>query len=186
MTLMTKTKVAGSTKSEVRALDDRELIDRVIARDDAAWKEFMRRYQPKIRGAIFSVLKKYAPVLNSDAREDILQDFYLSLLDRDAYKLRVFDPKKGRNLGSWLNLLACNSAFDHARKIVSHPRTSDIDDLIEEQDRASEEHEHDDSAIEDRAATKHDVLDAHVWWKAAQATKKAEREARYTNKKEEK
>ena len=64
-----------------------------IARDNAAWKEFMRRYQPKIRGAIFSVLKKYAPVLDSDAREDILQDFYLSLfvfLFLLLLKLRIF------------------------------------------------------------------------------------------------
>lgn len=169
-----RTKAASESRAGAKVnpqgLSERELVDRVIANDGAAWMELQRRYEKSIRGAIFGVLRRYAAVLESDAREDVMQDFYLSLLENDRRRLRVFDPSRSK-LSTWLRLLACNKATNHARKVVNRPRTIDIDELLAQEDFAAEE----DETGEVRSGApreRYDVLDAHVWWKAAKAAKK--------------
>src|SRR4051812_48486963 len=160
----------SNTKVNFREVNDEALVAGVLANDDAAWRELVRRYERNVRGAIFSVFRRYAKVLNSDAREEVLQDFYLSLLENDRYKLRVFDASRSK-LVTWLRMIACQKATDHARKVANRPRTVDLDELLDQEDYDSEE----DATVEGRSTTakkRHDVLDAHVWWKAAQAAKK--------------
>lgn len=100
----------------------------------------------------------------------MLQDFYLSLLENGRARLRVFDAKRSK-LGTWLRMIACQKATDHARRVANRPRTIDLDELLEQEDFDPEEA----NVVDGRstiAKQRHDVLDAHVWRKAAQAEKK--------------
>ncbi len=164
--------VGGSTRSAtLREASDMALLTLVINHDDVAWAEMMRRTQPQVRGAIYAILKRYAPVLSSDARADILQDFYVKLLDNDMARLRVYNAARGK-LSSWLNLIAYQAAIDHARKIADRPRLVDLDELLAEEAYAPEEH----GDVEGkRQLRKYDVIDAHIWWQARQAERKSSR-----------
>lgn len=58
----------SKTRVNYEEVGEQELVAGVLASDGAAWIELMRRYERPVRGAIFGVLRRYAPVLNSDAR----------------------------------------------------------------------------------------------------------------------
>lgn len=165
-----ETNSQSKTRTNYGEVGEQELVAGVLASDGAAWIELMRRYERPVRGAIFGVLRRYVPVLHSDARDEVLQDFYLNLLENSRARLRVFDAKRSK-LGTWLRMIACQKATDHARKVANRPRTVDLDELLEQEDFDPEEV----NAVEGRTATakeRHDVLDAHVWRKAARAAKK--------------
>lgn len=90
-------------KSET-ALSDRELRERAVAGDTAAFASIMYRY----RLPVFSFIRRY--VGGSDDAHDLLQQVFIAAwqsLDR-------YDP--GRPLGRWLTAIALNKCRDHSRK----------------------------------------------------------------------
>src|SRR5207302_300612 len=128
------------------------------------------------RSAIFFIVKKYAPVLGNDARDEILNDFYLGLLENDRRKLRAFRSERG-TLKNWLQIIARHTALDHVRKVVNRPRLVDIDEFLADEDHAPEEAASDELSC-NLSAKRFDVVDARAWWLADQAAKKAVRRPR--------
>jgi hypothetical protein len=92
------------------------LLRAVLENDAAAWREFVRRFEPVLRFQIGRVLARHRAVLQSDAVDEIVSDFYLDILKNDMRKLRVYDPTRSAQLDSWLGLLASQAAIRHVRK----------------------------------------------------------------------
>jgi DNA-directed RNA polymerase specialized sigma24 family protein len=160
-------------KIDWRKADDRTLVDGAIAGINGAWIELMRRFNPALQATVFAVLKKYGRVLGNDVRGDIVQDFYLSLLENDKRKLRVWDPAKGRKLGSWLGLLICQTAINEVRRVVTRPVHIDLDEVLEREDFAPEENEgHDGDETMMTPARRYDLGDARSCWQSPRTTKR--------------
>src|SRR6185503_1930173 len=66
---------------------------------------------------------------------EIFGDMCCGLLRDDLHKLRAYDPARGAKLGSWLGLLAINSAYDYLRQTSRRPL---LDKLDRAPDRASD------------------------------------------------
>jgi RNA polymerase sigma-70 factor (ECF subfamily) len=106
---------------------DAELLASVLGRSQKAWVEFVRRYRGLIYRCIGKVTAKYAALLDREAIEDIFGDVCLNLLRDDMHKLRAYRDDRGSKLGSWIGLIAINTAYDYLRCLARQPRLEQID-----------------------------------------------------------
>jgi RNA polymerase sigma-70 factor (ECF subfamily) len=121
---------------DYRTLADGPLLDRVLARDQVAWRELIRRFRGLIFRCITKVSGKYDAVLSNEDVNEIFGDVCFNLLRDDMRKLRAYDPERGAKLGSWLGLLAINTAYDYLRQTSRRPL---LDRLDGAPDRAGDE-----------------------------------------------
>lgn len=105
----------------ISALTDAQLLERLLSREEAAWREFHRRYDRMVWTCIHRVLTRFSAVVASDALHEIRAGFYASLLVNDMHKLRTFEVSRGNKLGSWIGLLAINATWDHLRACARRP-----------------------------------------------------------------
>lgn len=86
------------------------LLEEVLARNQRAWAELVRRHEPAIRDAVREI------VCDSDDVDDVVGAFWLRMLERDMRWLRAFAPDNGTDLCAWLSIHAAQIANDHRRK----------------------------------------------------------------------
>jgi RNA polymerase sigma-70 factor (ECF subfamily) len=86
------------------ALADRELVNRITARDPVAFEALMRRYNTRLFRTARAILKDDAEA------EDAVQDAYI-----DAYR-HMADFQGGSQLGTWLVRITVNRALMRLRK----------------------------------------------------------------------
>lgn len=118
---------------------ERQLLRRVLVSDQRAWTELLRRYRPLIYRCITKVTLRYAPGLGSADIDEIFAEVLLALLRDDMRKLRMYNPRRGTKLSSWIGMISINAAYDHLRSVGRRPqldRIEGITDTCEEQDRS--------------------------------------------------
>src|SRR4030095_16062760 len=97
--------------------DEAELLARMIADDEAAWREFNRRYSRLIYRCITKVTARFMTVVGPDDVREIYAMLCVGLLSRDKHKLKSYQPDKGNKLGSWIGMLAIHTAYDFLRTV---------------------------------------------------------------------
>jgi len=115
------------TPVDHRSLSDTDLLQAVFTKDQAAWRELLRRFRSLIFRCITKVAGKYDAVLSNEDVNEIFGDVCINLLRDDMRKLRVYDPARGSKLGSWLGLLAINTAYDYLRATSRRPLLDKLD-----------------------------------------------------------
>jgi RNA polymerase sigma-70 factor (ECF subfamily) len=118
-----------------RDMSDGPLLESVLSKDGVAWNELIRRYRALMFRCITKVAAKYDAVLSNEDANEIFGDMCCNLLRDDMRKLRAYDAARGAKLGSWLGLLAINSAYDYLRQTSRRPM---LDKLDHAQERASD------------------------------------------------
>jgi RNA polymerase sigma-70 factor (ECF subfamily) len=111
-----------------RTLTDQALLPLVLARDEQAWTELVRRYRGLIYRCITKVTAKYGRRISQDDVNEIFADVCVNLLVDDMRKLRAYDPARGSKLGTWLGLLAIHTAYDHLRVTCRRPSTDPLNE----------------------------------------------------------
>lgn len=107
--------------SDLISLNDVDLIDRLLAHDNSAWREFVRRYDRLVWRCIAKVTVRFATVLGPEDIREVHANFYGALMANDFHKLRMFKPEKGNKLGTWIGMLAINCAWDYLRSVSRQP-----------------------------------------------------------------
>lgn len=100
--------------------DDAELVRDMLLHDEAAWRAFMRRYDPLIYATIDRIMRGFARRTDVE-RDDVYASLMLGLLARDMHRLRTFDFTRGTKLSSWIVLLASNATWDRLRAARREP-----------------------------------------------------------------
>src|SRR5689334_4465194 len=121
----------AQTPVDHRSLSDGDLLEAVLTKDQAAWRELIRRFRSLIFRCITKVAGKYDAVLSNEDVNEIFGDVCINLLRDDMRKLRVYDPARGSKLGSWLGLLAINTAYDYLRATSRRPMLDKLDGAVE-------------------------------------------------------
>lgn len=116
---------------DLRALDDDHLLARVLDKDERAWRELLRRFRALVFRCITRVAARYDTVLSNEDANEIFGDVCVNLLRDDMHKLRAWDPARGSRLGSWLGLIAINTAYDYLRATARRPILDKIDGALE-------------------------------------------------------
>jgi integrase/recombinase XerC len=83
-------------------LADHELVRLAVAGNQAAWREIMLRHDQPLRTAVLDASLMASP--SSAELDDLMGDFWLSLIEGDMRRLRRFDPARGAPLQSWLTI----------------------------------------------------------------------------------
>ena len=111
----------------MRDLTDEELRGRLLLRDGRAWREFHRRFDRLIYRCIHKVTGRFRRLVSEDDVQEVYAQLLLNLTTRDMRKLRRFNPMRGSKLGSWIGLLATNTAWDHLRALSRRPMSTELD-----------------------------------------------------------
>ena len=106
---------------------DRELLARVLRREERAWNELVRRYRALIYRCITKVTNKYAPYAANADVDEVFAEVLVSLVRDDMHKLRMYDPSRGTKLGSWIGIIAVNAGFDYLRGTLRRSSTDRLD-----------------------------------------------------------
>jgi RNA polymerase sigma-70 factor (ECF subfamily) len=120
-----------------------ELLSRLLAREERAWRELVRRYRPLVFRCITRVTTRHAPDLAAADLDDIHAEVLARLVKDDMRKLRMYDPARGARLSSFIGMISINAAHDFLRGLGRRPVCTDapvpeppehrtpLDDVIE-------------------------------------------------------
>lgn len=111
-----------SAATEATECDERDLLERMLARQPRAWREFHVRYDRLVHRCIQKVTGRFTGVLSSEDVREIHAMFLYNLTTHDMRRLRRFEFERGNKLGSWLGMLAMNTAWDYLRVVARQPR----------------------------------------------------------------
>jgi RNA polymerase sigma-70 factor (ECF subfamily) len=101
---------AGALNDGGRAPDsDGDLVDRVLAGDQRAFTELVRRHDPRLRGVAYRLLG------DRHRMEDAMQEAYLRAY-RSLHRFR-----RDAELGSWLYRIVANACIDELRRTGRGP-----------------------------------------------------------------
>lgn len=101
--------------TELRSLEDRELIARVGQSDRVAFRELYERHAP----CLLAALRRLCPGTEC---EDLLQEVFLAVWRRSS----LYRPERGEPL-TWLFAILRNKVIDHRRRLAARPRYEELD-----------------------------------------------------------
>lgn len=94
----------GKTRVEYRKTEEAELVRRVQAEDELAFREIVDRYQSKVFSIIYGILR------NRNDAEDIAQQVFTKVY----FSIRSFDFRS--SLLTWIYKITVNECYDYLRK----------------------------------------------------------------------
>ena len=106
---------------------ERELLASVLRNEHRGWNELVRRYRGLIYRCITKVTNKCAPYASNADADEVFAEVLMGLLRDDMHKLRMYDPTRGTKLGSWIGIIAVNTAYDFLRGSFRRPAGDRLD-----------------------------------------------------------
>ena len=103
---------------DLKALSDKELADRCCTGDHRAWHFLVENFGKAIYFGINKVRAKYNARLPVEDMEDLFQDVFIALHERDYHRLRLY---KGTSpLRNYLITISMNRTIDALNKRKNH------------------------------------------------------------------
>jgi RNA polymerase sigma-70 factor (ECF subfamily) len=93
--------------------------------DSGAWEEFVRRFHRLIATVALRTARHWGPVL-PEVVDELVQETYLKLCERDARLLRSFVPRHEDALYGYLKVVTANLVHDHFRELHAQKRGAGI------------------------------------------------------------
>ena len=94
----------GKARVEYRKTEEADLVRRVQARDEMAFRELVERYQSKVFSIIYGILR------NHNDAEDIAQQVFAKVY----FSINNFDFRS--SLLTWIYKITVNECYDYLRK----------------------------------------------------------------------
>jgi RNA polymerase sigma-70 factor (ECF subfamily) len=108
--------------SQLHELSHLELVRRCLkSREEGAWQEFVRRFQPLIAATVLRTLRR-GNCFNFVLVDDLVQDTYMKLFAHDFKALRQFDFRHEKALFGFFRVVASNVVQDYLRVHYSQKR----------------------------------------------------------------
>jgi RNA polymerase sigma-70 factor (ECF subfamily) len=102
-------------------MDDKQLVQGCIAKDDRAWRQFLKSYGALIYGSVAGLLSRFS-IHEPEITEDIFAGVIEKLLIDDCAALRRFSWKS--KFSTWLVSVARNRTYDYLRRRKRRPTIS--------------------------------------------------------------
>lgn len=110
--------------NNLQQLDALQLVRFCLrSRDEAAWYEFVRRFQPLIASVVVKTLRRWTDP-DPGLVDDLVQETYLRLCIEDFRPLRGFDFRHENSFLGFLKVIASNVVQDYFRNRYSQKRGS--------------------------------------------------------------
>jgi len=109
-----------------------EVIQACLGSDsEAAWTEFVRRFQPVIASVILRVVRHYG-VTDFAMVDDLIQETYCRLCRDNCKAIRQFENRSEDAIFRFLKVVAGSVAIDYFRARRTYKRRGEMADLAEE------------------------------------------------------
>jgi hypothetical protein len=105
------------------ALDGPPSLSAVLSGDEAAWRAFVAYYDPCLRSVVRHASEATTDPLPDDEIDDVLGDFWLNVVTQDKKMLRVFDPRRGSDLLTWLTFHVAHLVYQRLVERSDMPPT---------------------------------------------------------------
>ena len=79
------------------------------------WREFVRRFEDRLTGGIDRAVRRFGVRLSREEREDLVQDAYYRLLDKQARGLKRCRARRETEIGAYLGRIGERVVVDHLR-----------------------------------------------------------------------
>jgi RNA polymerase sigma-70 factor (ECF subfamily) len=89
--------------------------------EEAAWTEFVRRFQPVIANVVLRVSRRWDEV-SPQLVDDLIQETYLKLCADSCALLKRFEPSHEGAIFGYIQVVTANLVQDHFRAAVSQKR----------------------------------------------------------------
>lgn len=99
--------------------DDLELVQRLLARDGEAWREFVVRYERLILARVLATAQECRASLQQTDADDLVSEVFSTLLAREMASLRRFEGRS--KLSTWLTVVARRVALKSMRPERERP-----------------------------------------------------------------
>ena len=86
------------------------------------WREFVRRFEDRLTGGIDRAVRRFGVRLSREEREDLVQDAYYRLLDKQALGLRRCRARRETEIGAYLGRIGERVVVDHLRASSAQKR----------------------------------------------------------------
>lgn len=100
-----------------------DLVRRCALESDAElWREFMDRYGPRMAAGIRRALRRCGARVAREDRQDLLQEVYFRLLEKQGQRLRRCRARGEQAVGAYLSRIAESVVIDHLRSEAAAKR----------------------------------------------------------------
>ena len=103
-------------RERANRVDDAALIERVLRRDEQAWRELVRANEPTLRALV-----QDNEELSASDVDDVIGELWLRIVDDDRRRLRRFAATRPASLDAWLAM----QASQVAHSFLANARTED-------------------------------------------------------------
>ena len=101
------------------------------SKDERAWAEFIRRFQVVIAAAALRTARHWGEPPRPQL-DDLIQDTYLKLCEKDSRLLRSFQPRHEDSIYGFLKVVAANVVHDHFKSALAAKRGAGQTEAITE------------------------------------------------------
>lgn len=92
------------------------LLNQCLQGSSEAWRNFIKKYSPLVYYVIQKVMRSRCPEGSGEEIGDLHNDVFLSMMDKNARKLRQYEGKNGCSVSTWIRVIAVRATIDHFRK----------------------------------------------------------------------
>jgi RNA polymerase sigma-70 factor (ECF subfamily) len=101
--------------------------------NEAAWAEFIRRFQPLIAKVVGRTARRYWPQTPSHLLDDLVQETYLKLCADECRQLRQFQSRHQDSIYGFLKVVAASVVLDHFKSELALKRDASQTEALSEQ-----------------------------------------------------
>ena len=105
----------------------------VGSNNEAAWAEFIRRFQPLIAKVVGRTARRHWPQTPSHLLDDLVQETYLKLCADECRQLRQFQSRHQDSIYGFLKVVAASVVLDHFKSELARKRDASQTEALSEQ-----------------------------------------------------
>jgi len=105
----------------------------VGSNNEAAWAEFIRRFQPLIAKVVGRTARRYWPQTPSHLIDDLIQETYLKLCSDECRQLRQFQSRHQDSIYGFLKVVAASVVLDHFKSELARKRDASQTEALSDQ-----------------------------------------------------
>ncbi len=95
---------------------EKELIHKCIQGNSESWQLFIKQYTALVYYVIQKVIRSKDFFASPEDIDDLHNDIFLSIMDKNGHKLRLYEGKNGCSVSTWIRVIAARATIDYMRR----------------------------------------------------------------------
>ena len=100
--------------------EDNVLLAACIAGEPTALAAFVQRFELYVRHIVGRTVRRYTSNIDSTVLDDLCQEVFVALFEKDRRRLRLFEGRNGCPLRAWIRVIAMRTTVSRMRRWKNH------------------------------------------------------------------